>query len=49
MLPLPFTKTALVFGEAFCFEEGIEMEEKQRILKEKMEAVNKRAAELVKK
>jgi lysophospholipid acyltransferase (LPLAT)-like uncharacterized protein len=49
LLPLPFSRTALVFGEPFSFEEGLEMEAKQKILKEKMEAVNLRAAEIVKK
>ncbi|MFP4198498.1 MAG: lysophospholipid acyltransferase family protein [Halanaerobium sp.] len=49
LLPLPFSKTALVFGEPFSFESGLEMEAKQQILKEKMEKVNTRAAELVKK
>jgi hypothetical protein len=49
LLPLPFTKTALVFGEPFRFESGLEMEEKEEILKEKMEKVNARAAEIVKK
>ena len=49
LLPLPFSKTSLVFGEPFRFEDGLEMEEKQQILKNKMTAVNQRAAELVKK
>jgi lysophospholipid acyltransferase (LPLAT)-like uncharacterized protein len=49
LLPLPFSKTALVFGEPFSFEADLEMEVKQEILKEKMEAVNLRAAEIVKK
>ncbi len=49
MLPLPFSKTALVFAEPFKFESGLEMEAKQEILKEKMAEVNARAAELVKK
>jgi len=49
LLPLPFSKTALVFGEPFSFEAALEMEAKQEILKEKMEAVNLRAAEIVKK
>jgi len=49
LLPLPFSKTALVFAEPFKFKAGLEMEEKQKILKEKMTEVNKRAAELIKK
>ncbi|CCU81064.1 Protein of unknown function DUF374 [Halanaerobium saccharolyticum subsp. saccharolyticum DSM 6643] len=49
LLPLPFSKTALVFAEPFKFKAGLEMEEKEKILKEKMTEVNKRAAELVKK
>jgi len=49
LLPLPFSKTALVFAEPFKFKAGLAMEEKQKILKEKMTEVNKRAAELVKK
>jgi len=49
LLPLPFSKTALVFGEPFKFEAGLEMEAKQKILEEKMAEVNARAAELVKK
>lgn len=49
LLPLPFSKTALVFGKPFCFEADLEMETKQEILKEKMKKVNLRAAELVKK
>ena len=49
LLPLPFSRTALVFGEPFSFEDGLEMEAKQQLLKEKMEAVNLRAAEIVKK
>ncbi|MFW6273680.1 MAG: lysophospholipid acyltransferase family protein [Halanaerobium sp.] len=49
LLPLPFSKTALVFGEPFRFEAGMEMEAKQKILKSKMEKVNLRAAEIVKK
>ena len=49
LLPLPFSRTALVFGKPFSFEDGLEMEAKQKILKEKMEAVNLRAAEIVKK
>jgi len=49
LLPLPFSKTALVFGEPFRFDPELEMEEKQQILKEKMEKVNVRAAEIVKK
>lgn len=49
LLPLPFSRTALVFGQPFRFESGLEMEAKQKILKEKMEKVNTRAAQLVKK
>jgi len=49
LLPLPFSKTALVFGEPFIFEDEMDMKEKQKLLKEKMEAVNLRAAEIVKK
>jgi hypothetical protein len=49
LLPLPFSKTALVFAEPFKFEAGLEMEAKQKILEEKMAEVNKRAAEIVKK
>mgnify|MGYP006307339055 CR=1 FL=1 len=49
LLPLPFSKTALVFAEPFKFKAGLEMEEKQKILKEKMIEVNKRAAEIIKK
>ena len=49
LLPLPFSKTALVFGEPFRFAAELEMEAKQKILKEKMELVNLRAAEIVKK
>ena len=49
LLPLPFSKTAIVFGEPFSFEKELEMEEKQRILENKMEEVNSRAADLVKK
>ena len=49
LLPLPFSKTALVFGEPFSFEAGLEMERKQDILKAKMKEVNSRAAEIVKK
>jgi len=49
LLPYPFSKTALVFGEPFKFEEGLEMEKKQQILEDKMQEVNLRAAELVKK
>lgn len=49
LLPLPFSKTALIFGEPFAFSEELEMEAKQEILKGKMQAVNQRAAELVKK
>ena len=49
LLPLPFSRTALVFGKPFSFEDGLEMEAKQKILKEKMEAFNLRAAEIVKK
>ncbi len=49
LLPLPFSKTALVFGEPFSFEADLEMEAKQKILEKKMEAVNLRAAEIVKK
>jgi len=49
LLPLPFSKTALVFAEPFKFETGLEMETKQKILEEKMAEVNARAAELVKK
>ncbi|KXS49207.1 MAG: hypothetical protein A8274_653 [Halanaerobium sp. 4-GBenrich] len=49
LLPLPFSKTALVFAEPFKFEEGLTMEAKQKILEEKMAEVNKRAAEIVKK
>ncbi len=49
LLPFPFSKTALVFGEPFSFEAGLEMEAKQKILKEKMKAVNLRAAKIVKK
>ncbi len=49
LLPLPFSRTALVFGEPFIFEDEIDMKEKQKLLKEKMEAVNLRAAEIVKK
>lgn len=49
MLPLPFSKTALIFGEPFAFSKQLKMETKQEILKEKMTAVNQRAAELVKK
>ncbi|MGM0500239.1 MAG: lysophospholipid acyltransferase family protein [Bacillota bacterium] len=49
LLPLPFSKTALVFAEPFKFEAGLEMEVKQKILEEKMAEVNTRAAELVKK
>jgi hypothetical protein len=49
LLPLPFSKTALVFAEPFKFEAGLEMKVKQKILEEKMAEVNARAAELVKK
>jgi len=49
LLPLPFSKTALVFGEPFSFEADLKMEAKQKILEKKMEAVNLRAAEIVKK
>lgn len=49
LLPLPFSKTALVFAEPFKFEAGLKMEEKQKILAEKMTEVNTRAAEIVKK
>ena len=49
LLPLPFSKTALVFGEPFCFDSELEMESKKKILKKKMEKVNHRAAEIVKK
>lgn len=49
MLPLLFSRTALVFGEPFRFKAELEMEAKQRILTEKMEKVNKRAAEIIKK
>jgi lysophospholipid acyltransferase (LPLAT)-like uncharacterized protein len=49
LLPLPFSRTALVFGKPFIFENDLEMEVKKEILKEKMEAVNLRAAEIVKK
>lgn len=47
LLPLPFSKTALVFGEPFQFNEDLEMEAKQKILKKKMIKVNERAAEIV--
>jgi len=47
LLPLPFSKTALVFGEPFQFNEDLEMEAKQEILKKKMIKVNERAAEIV--
>ncbi len=47
LLPLPFSKTALVFGEPFQFDEDLEMEFKQEILKKKMIEVNERAAEIV--
>ena len=47
LFPLPFTKAALIFGKAFSFDKELEMEEKKAILKEKMEKVNQRAAELV--
>lgn len=49
LLPYPFSKTAIVFAEPFKFESGLAMEEKQRILEEKMQKVNTRASELVKK
>ena len=49
LLPLPFSKTSLVFGKPFSFEAELKMEVKQKILKEKMEKVNLRAAEIVKK
>ena len=49
LLPLPFSKTALVFGKPFRFEAGLEMEAKQELLKDKMQKVNLRAAEIVKK
>jgi len=49
LLPIPFSKTALVLGEPFRFDPDLEMEQKQKILKEKMEKVNARAAEIVKK
>lgn len=49
LLPLPFSKTALVFGEPFSFEADLKMEAKQKILKEKMAEVNLRAAKIVKK
>lgn len=49
LLPYPFSKTALVFAEPFKFEKGLKMEKKQQILEEKMQEVNLRAAELVKK
>ncbi len=47
LLPLPFSKTALVFGEPFQFNKDLEMEVKQEILKNKMIEVNERAAEIV--
>lgn len=47
LLPLPFSKTALVFGEPFQFNGDLEMEVKQEILKNKMIEVNERAAEIV--
>ena len=47
LFPLPFTKAALIFGQPFAFDKELEMEEKQAILKEKMEKVNQRAAELI--
>jgi lysophospholipid acyltransferase (LPLAT)-like uncharacterized protein len=49
LLPLPFSKTALVFGEPFQFEADLDMESKEKILKEKMKKVNLRAAKIVKK
>lgn len=49
LLPLPFSKTALVFAEPFKFETELTMDEKKKILEEKMAEVNKRAAEIVKK
>lgn len=46
LLPLPFSKTALVFGKPFNFKNELGMKEKQEILKEKMRKVNLRAAEI---
>lgn len=48
LLPLPFSKTALVFGKPFKFEEGLEMEAKQQLLNQKMAEVNLRASEILK-
>ena len=47
MLPLPFSKTALVFGDAVTFDKNLAVEEKQQILKEEMQKAEKRASELL--
>ncbi|MGM0601829.1 MAG: lysophospholipid acyltransferase family protein [Bacillota bacterium] len=47
MLPLPFSKTALVFGDAVTFDKNLAVEEKQQILKEKMQKAERRASELI--
>jgi hypothetical protein len=47
MLPLPFSKTALVFGEAVKFDKNLTIEEKQQLLKEEMQKAEKRASELL--
>lgn len=48
LLPLPFSKTALVFGKPFRFDPELMMAEKQHLLKQKMTEVNLRASEIVK-
>lgn len=47
LLPLPFSRASLVFGEAFAFDPELDMESKQKLLKKKMIDVNERAAEIL--
>ncbi|SFL33633.1 hypothetical protein SAMN02983006_00880 [Halanaerobium salsuginis] len=47
MLPLPFSRAALVFGAPFSCPEAMEMEARQELLQSKMKEVNDRAAQLI--
>ncbi|MEC9489720.1 MAG: DUF374 domain-containing protein [Halanaerobiales bacterium] len=47
LLPLPFSRASLVFGKAFAFDSEVDMETKQKLLKNKMIEVNERAAEIL--
>lgn len=47
MLPIPFSRAALVFGEAVKFDKNLTIEEKKEILKAEMEKAEARAAELL--